>query len=115
VVKCNENNNANIEIDVSFPIYLIGVMSFFSWFLFVIFGGIGLTALPMDLIHIFKTRPKKMSKEAYDSLKSSVVSRANQMKVLAESLKQIESENPDLYKATSILIKNINFEFFFYK
>lgn len=78
-------------------------MSFFSWFLFVIFGGIGLTALPMDLIHIFKTRPTKMSKETYESLKSSVVSRANEMKTLAQSLKQLESENPKIQKATSKL------------
>ncbi len=76
-------------------------MSFVSWFLFVIFGGIGLTALPMDLIHTFRVRPKEMSKETYDALKASVVTRANQMKSLAESLKQTETENPNLQKATS--------------
>jgi hypothetical protein len=54
----------------------------------------------MDLIHIFITRPKKMSKEIYESLKSSVVSRANEMKTLAQSLKQTETENPKIQKAT---------------
>jgi len=97
------NRNSYLEVDVSFPIYLIGIMSFISWFLFVIFGGVGLTALPMDLIYIFSTRPKEMSKETYDELKSSVVKRANQMKALAESLKQIEKEDPKIQKALSNL------------
>jgi LMBR1 domain-containing protein 1 len=92
-----------LEIDVSFPIYLIGLMSFISWFLFVLFGGIGLTALPMDLIYIFNTRPKHMTKEIYEALKSSVLLRANKMKALGENLKQMESENQNLQKATSKL------------
>ena len=32
---------AVLSIDVSFPIYVIGLMSFISWFLFIVFGGIG--------------------------------------------------------------------------
>lgn len=105
IATCLVDRNSSLEIDVSFPIYLIGIMSFISWFLFIIFGGIGLTALPMDLIHTYTTRPKEMSKDNYDALRSSVITRANQMKVLAESLKQMESENPNLQKATS----NYNF------
>lgn len=108
IASCMVNRNSFIEIDVSFPIYLIGIMSFISWFLFVIFGGVGLTALPMDLIHTFTTRPKPMTKETYDALKSSVIVRANQMKALAESLKKIENENPNIQKATS----NLNNNFF---
>jgi hypothetical protein len=49
-------------IDVSFPIYIIGLMSFISWFIFVIFGGIGLAAIPLDLIYDFITRPKSLKK-----------------------------------------------------
>lgn len=97
------SQKTSLQIDVSFPIYLIGIMSFISWFFFVIFGGIGLTALPMDLIHEFKTRPKQMTKQVYDALKQSVISRAIEMRNLASSLKQIEAENPNLMKATSIL------------
>ena len=33
-------------------------MSFIGWFLFVMFGGVGLSALPMDLIREFIMRPK---------------------------------------------------------
>jgi len=32
-------------------------MAFIGWFLFVLFGGVGLSALPMDLIEEFRNRP----------------------------------------------------------
>lgn len=89
-----------LELNVSLPIYYIGVLSFLSWFFFILFGGIGLSALPMDLIQIFTSRPKEMSKEAFENLKDSVIKRANQMKSLAQSLKQMESDCPNLNKAS---------------
>jgi hypothetical protein len=33
-------------------------MSFFGWIFVVIFGGVGLFALPMDMINEFRHRPK---------------------------------------------------------
>jgi len=66
----------------------------------VLFGGIGLSALPMDLIQIFLTRPKDMPKEVYDKLKNSIILRANQMKSLAMNIKQMEEDCPNLHKAT---------------
>lgn len=36
-------------------------MSLFGYCLFVLFGGVGLTALPMDLIKEFINRPKKLT------------------------------------------------------
>jgi len=33
-------------------------MSFFGWFFVVIFGGVGLFALPLDMINYFRNRPK---------------------------------------------------------
>ena len=47
-----------LELSVSFPIYLLALMSFVGWILFVVFCGVGLTALPMDLIQEFTGRPK---------------------------------------------------------
>ncbi len=44
-----------------------------------------------------------MTKEIYEALKSSVLLRANKMKALGENLKQMESENQNLQKATSKL------------
>lgn len=40
----------SVTLDVSFPIYITGLVSFIGWFGFCIFCGIGLIALPLDLI-----------------------------------------------------------------
>jgi len=40
-------------------------MSFFGYIFFVLFGGVGLTALPMDLITTFTNRPKIVKKRIY--------------------------------------------------
>jgi hypothetical protein len=38
-------------------------MSFFGWILVVIFAGVGLFALPMDMINQFRLRPKARQSE----------------------------------------------------
>lgn len=52
------SKEAFLELAVSFPIYVLTLMSFVGWILFVIFCGVGLTALPLDLILEFTSRPK---------------------------------------------------------
>ncbi len=80
-----------LNIDVSFPIYVIGFMSFISWFLFVIFGGIGLPALPLDFIYDFCTRPIKMSSSEVEKLKNNIADRASGIKAIAQQCKELEN------------------------
>lgn len=87
-------------------------MSFSSWILFAVFGGIGLSALPMDLIQIFLQRPKEMSETSYNNLKKSIIDRANQMKSLAMNIKQMEEDCPNLHKATCIFVFKLFFLFY---
>lgn len=79
-----------LSVDVSFPIYVIGILSFVSWFLFVLFGGIGLPALPLDFIYDFCTRPKKISKNDVDRIKVTIASDAIKMKDLGKEVKLLE-------------------------
>jgi LMBR1 domain-containing protein 1 len=95
---------STLNIDVSFPIYVIGFMSFISWFLFVIFGGIGLPALPLDFIYDFCTRPIKMSKTQLETFKSSVITRADAIKEIAEECKTLEKEGVEKKGCISLLI-----------
>lgn len=48
-------------------------MSFISWFLFVLYGGIGLAALPLDLIYDFATRPKKLTIAQMEAQKERII------------------------------------------
>ena len=41
-----------IPVPVTFSVYMIACMSFLGWFFFVIFAGVGLVAVPTDLISI---------------------------------------------------------------
>jgi hypothetical protein len=43
-------NNVTITYEVSFVVYVMAFSSFIGNFLFVLFGGVGLFALPIDLI-----------------------------------------------------------------
>lgn len=70
--------SVKIVYTVSFPIYCMAIMSFVGWFLFVIFGGVGLSALPIDYLLEYFYRPKlRTAKEANqirDKLKSDTAS-----------------------------------------
>ena len=53
-----------MELDVSFMVFMLAVITFCGMFLFVLFGGVGIFALPLDFIHAFTRRPQlRNSKE----------------------------------------------------
>ena len=45
--------------------YMIAIASFVGWVFFAVFGGIGLVALPFDLMIEFKNRPRRISLQQY--------------------------------------------------
>jgi LMBR1 domain-containing protein 1 len=47
-----------LVFQVTFIVYLAALLSFVGWFLFVLYGGIGLVALPRDLLRAFLDRPR---------------------------------------------------------
>lgn len=59
VVSLNKQTSApiSLEIEVGFPVYVMGILSFIGWIILVFFGGLGLPALPIDLINDFINRP----------------------------------------------------------
>ena len=50
--------DGTLELEVSFPVYVMAIMSFVGWIFFCTFGGCGLVALPIDLIVAFRNRPR---------------------------------------------------------
>ena len=43
-------SNEALNIQVNIPTFFAGFMSFLGWFFFALFGGIGLAAVPLDLV-----------------------------------------------------------------
>lgn len=57
------------NIKLSIFTFLIAACSAVGWIIFAIFGGIGLIALPLDLINDFRERPRPISAEVYTERK----------------------------------------------
>ncbi|KAL0233440.1 hypothetical protein PCE1_001955 [Barthelona sp. PCE] len=51
-------NTVDLEIDLSYPVFLAGMISFLGNIFLTIFGGIGLFTLPFSLINDYRKRPK---------------------------------------------------------
>jgi LMBR1 domain-containing protein 1 len=47
-----------MNVEASFVVYCMAIMSFFGWILLILFGGVGLFSLPIDWINDFRRRPK---------------------------------------------------------
>lgn len=44
-------SSTSITLETSLAVYIIAILSFFGWIFVIIFGGVGLFALPMDMIN----------------------------------------------------------------
>lgn len=75
---CKASNDV-VKYQISFILYIISMVTFVGMFLFVIFGGIGLVALPMDLIHNFVNRPRFMKLDEYTARKVAIGERAKEI------------------------------------
>ena len=91
-LECTVEEDSKLEITVGFPIFAIGLLSFISYFLFVVYGGIGIFALPLDMIYSFCSRPIKISGPKLESMKKEVVETAADLKELAVQIQQMEKE-----------------------
>jgi len=87
-IDCRKLDHQIISYRISFILYLISMLAFVGAFLLILFGGIGLAALPMDLINGFRKRPKRMSREDYEKKKAIVSKRALALLEKGNEMKQ---------------------------
>ena len=82
----------DISIKTPFLIFSFGLMSFGAYFLLTVFGGIGIFALPLDLIRSFIIRPIKISKNRLEEMKKEIVQTSIDLKELAKKVKSMEEK-----------------------
>lgn len=70
---------SQIRFRVTFVLYIITTIVFFGWFLFILFGGIGMVAFPMDCINTWRQRPIRMSLDKYLTRKKEIGAQATQL------------------------------------
>jgi LMBR1 domain-containing protein 1 len=83
-----------MELQVGVASFYGGLMAWFGWFLFCIFGGIGLAALPLDLILAYVNRPRHMDAVEFAEAQMSLRERVNELVDIGELIK-IEREEKE--------------------
>jgi len=86
---CSAAYNQEIDFRVSFVLYIISMLALVGMVLFVVFGGIGLAALPLDLINGYRERPRFLPIDVYLKKKQDVGQRAA---ALIENGQKLEAE-----------------------
>ena len=89
---CGKKKNTEIDIKVSFAVYIIALLSLISYVLFMIFGGVGIFSFPLDLIYAFCTRPIKIKPAKLEEMKKEIVVTAADLKDLGMQLKKLEEK-----------------------
>ena len=67
-------------------------MSFFGWIFVVLFGGVGIFALPIDMINEFRHRPKARKSSEMKRTKDNLVNAINSLLKEGEELKKVDEE-----------------------
>jgi LMBR1 domain-containing protein 1 len=98
---CSQDPSAYWSFQVTLPIYIMAVMSFLGYFLFSCFTGIGLMALPFDLIFEWVNRPIPMKADEYARKKIDVGSRAAKLLEIGREMLQ-NAERPNEVHEKSI-------------
>eukprot|EP00946_MAST-07B_sp_MAST-7B-sp1_P001953 g1953.t1 len=100
----------NMEMAVTFLIYLVACISWLgSWF-FVIFAGVGVVYLPVDMIRAWKNRPRPLDLEALAKEKKAVVERAGHLLEVAKMAKEdlLKSKRTGAKRSRTLDKKNFN-------
>jgi LMBR1 domain-containing protein 1 len=82
--------SGTLTIKVSPFVYMCGLLSAIGWLLFFIFGGIGLAALPMDLISDFKNRPKPITVQEFTLRKEAIGREVQSLMAEGKTLEEAE-------------------------
>eukprot|EP01062_Namystynia_karyoxenos_P069757 TRINITY_DN65216_c0_g1_i1.p1 TRINITY_DN65216_c0_g1~~TRINITY_DN65216_c0_g1_i1.p1 ORF type:complete len:554 (+),score=247.12 TRINITY_DN65216_c0_g1_i1:133-1662(+) len=84
------SGSGDLSIKVSAFVYMVGLMCAFGWIFFIAFGGVGLLALPVDLINDWRMRPKKMTRLEFADARKEMAQKIADMVEWGKSLEDKE-------------------------
>ena len=85
-----DKKKKSIELKVNIIIYSVAVLTFVSWLIFSLFGGIGLSSVPMDFFISFKKRPKNLSNDEVEERKKNLFKEIEDIKLLGDEVDNLE-------------------------
>jgi LMBR1 domain-containing protein 1 len=80
------STSEQLNITVSFPIYVIALASWIGWWLLILFLGAGLSALPVDLINEFRFRPTPMKEDDFARAKAELAKQVDKLLQMGKQL-----------------------------
>jgi LMBR1 domain-containing protein 1 len=89
----------SFTVNISFAVYLIGLIAFIGWWFFIIFVGVGITAIPMDLINEFRNRPRRMTQDQFNVKRNKLL---QHVKNLRKDGKYLESVKESVDKGKGV-------------
>ena len=81
---------SSIELKVNIIIYAIAILTFFSWAVFALFGGIGLASVPIDFFISFINRPKSINNTDAKERKRILFEEIEELQQLGEEIADME-------------------------
>lgn len=75
-------------VPVSLPIYAVACVSIVGWVFFAMFAGVGLVALPIDLIHTFTDRPTSIDVKNWAAKRNELKERAAKLRAIGLKMEQ---------------------------
>ena len=85
-----DKKTKSIELKVNIIIYSVAVLTFVSWIIFGLFGGIGLSSVPMDFFISFCNRPRKISSDEINERKKNLLKEIEEIKLLGDKVDEME-------------------------
>lgn len=75
-------------LQVTFVVYLAALLSFVGWFFFVLYAGVGLIAVPKDLLDAYIHRPRLLSPATVANFKKTIAESAAELHKIGENLRR---------------------------
>ena len=76
-----------INLSVNASVFYAGLMAWLGWFLFALFGAVGMAALPLDMILAFVDRPRHMDAVEFAEAQVLLRDRVNELVNVGELMK----------------------------
>jgi len=95
-VETTDEGEKTLFMQVSTSTFFAALMAWLGWFLFSIFGGIGTASMPLDLLLVFKNRPRHMDAVEFVEVQKSLRDRVNELVDIGELIKLERDTNPEM-------------------
>lgn len=89
---CVSTSDDTLSIDTSFATYIAGFTGWVGWFVFVVFGGVGLASVPITLIGKYIDRPKLRTPKELEEMRSALQKRTSDLLRLGTDIQEERTE-----------------------